>query len=91
MVTGNWSDAELEKEASMAVAKKINREPSSFFVPLDVNLEQIEQRSYVGRTLEKLSNVAGGYLVSTDYLSSNFIRLLSKLDNDVEWCYKYLI
>lgn len=75
-VTGNWSDAELEKEASMAVAKKINREPSSFFVPLDVNLEQIEQRSYVGRTLEKLSNVAGGYLVSTDYLSNNFIELL---------------
>ncbi|WP_417904522.1 phage major capsid protein [Candidatus Tisiphia endosymbiont of Micropterix aruncella] len=72
-VTGNWSDAELEKEASMAVAKKINREPSSFFVPLDVNLEQ---RSYVGRTLEKLSNVAGGYLVSTDYLSNNFIELL---------------
>lgn len=75
VTTGNWSGAELEKEASMAVAKKIGREPASFFVPLDVTLEQ---RAFGAntRTLEKLSNVAGGYLVSTDYLSNNFIELL---------------
>jgi HK97 family phage major capsid protein len=71
--TGNWSDADLEKEASSAVAKKIGREPGSFFVPLDVSLEQ---RQYQVRTMEKLSNVAGGYLVDTEYLSSNFIDLL---------------
>ncbi len=30
--------------------------------------------------------------LSTDFLKSkNHNRLLSKLDNDVEWCYKYLI
>jgi HK97 family phage major capsid protein len=71
--TGNWSDAELEREASSAVAKRIGREPGSFFVPLDVSLEQ---RNFQARTMEKLSNVAGGYLVDTDYLSSNFIELL---------------
>jgi HK97 family phage major capsid protein len=71
--TGNWSDAELEREASSAVAKRIGREPGSFFVPLDVT---VEQRQFQARTMEKLSNVAGGYLVDTEYLSSNFIELL---------------
>ncbi len=28
---------------------------------------------------------------SPKMLPASLIRLLSKLDNDVEWCYKYLI
>lgn len=75
VVAGNWAEAEFEKEASTAVAKKIGREPSSFFVPLDVSLEQ-RSMNIERRGLEKLSNIAGGYLVDTDYLSNNFIELL---------------
>ena len=71
--TGNWEDAGLEKEASMAVAKRTGREPGSFFVPVDVTLDRVNTGT---RTLEKLTNIAGGYLVETDYLSSNFIDLL---------------
>jgi HK97 family phage major capsid protein len=71
--TGNWSEAEPEKEASNAVAKRIGREPASFFVPLDV---VIEQRGFESRNLQKLTNAAGGYLVGTDYQSGSFIDLL---------------
>jgi HK97 family phage major capsid protein len=85
VVTGNWRNAEFEKEASMAVAKKIGREPASFFIPLDVMLEQnnlnieqrnISQRSFATRRLEKLSNIAGGYLVDTEYYGNSFIDML---------------
>jgi len=68
VVAGNWKGAELEQEASNTIAKRIGREPASFFIPLDVMLEK--------RDLQKLTNIAGGYLVGTDYLSSNFIELL---------------
>ncbi|MCC8368783.1 MAG: phage major capsid protein [Rickettsia endosymbiont of Oxypoda opaca] len=67
-VAGNWRGAELEHEASTEIAKRVGREPASFFIPLDVILEK--------RDLQKLVNTAGGYLVPTDYLSSNFIELL---------------
>ncbi|WP_342270477.1 phage major capsid protein [Rickettsia endosymbiont of Orchestes rusci] len=67
-VAGNWQGAELEREASTEIAKRVGREPASFFIPLDVMLEK--------RDLQKLTNIAGGYLVPTDYLSSNFIELL---------------
>lgn len=76
-MTGNWSDAGLEKEASAAAAKQLGREPSSFFVPLDVMVDMGRNGSNSQvRSLEKLTNIAGGYLVSTDYLSGNFIELL---------------
>ncbi|WP_342270608.1 phage major capsid protein [Rickettsia endosymbiont of Orchestes rusci] len=67
-VAGNWQGAELEREASTEIAKRVGREPASFFISLDVMLEK--------RDLQKLTNIAGGYLVGTDYLSSNFIELL---------------
>jgi HK97 family phage major capsid protein len=73
VVSGNWNGAELEQEASRAVAKQIGREPASFFVPLDVMRDQAVTQI---RRLEKLSNVAGGYIVGTDYQANNFIELL---------------
>ncbi|WP_040257281.1 phage major capsid protein [Rickettsia hoogstraalii] len=72
-VAGNWRGAELEREASSEVSKRIGREPASFFIPADVMLEQ---NNYERKDLQKLVNTAGGYLVSTDYLSGNFIELL---------------
>ncbi|MFY9589545.1 phage major capsid protein [Rickettsia endosymbiont of Halotydeus destructor] len=50
----------------------MGREPASFFIPMDVMLEQ----NYEKRDLQKLVNTAGGYLVPTDYLRGNFIELL---------------
>ena len=76
-VTGNWSGAELEREASAAVSKQIGREPGSFFVPLDVTINQMRDQDNVRtRNLEKLTNIAGGYLVGTDYMATNFIEML---------------
>lgn len=72
-IAGNWRGAELEREASSEVSKRIGREPASFFIPADVTLEQ---NNYERKDLQKLVNTAGGYLVSTDYLSGNFIELL---------------
>lgn len=73
VISGNWRGAELEKEASETVSKQVGREPASFFVPLDI---MAEQRSMQIRNLEKITNVAGGYLVGTDYMSGSFIELL---------------
>ena len=85
VTSGNWQGAELEREASVAVSKQLGREPSSFFVPLDVTADitngngqrSIGQRSSMQvRNLEKLSNIAGGYLVGTDHMASSFIEML---------------
>ena len=67
-ISGSWDGAEFEKEASDAVSKQIGRDASSFFVPLDV----MQTRN----NLEKLTNIAGGYLVSNDYMTSSFIEML---------------
>ena len=65
---GNWRGAELEKEASDAVAEKLGKEPRGFFVPFDW---MAERRDMVVGT-----DSAGGYLKATDLLSQNFIDLL---------------
>lgn len=68
--TGNWSNAGLEKEASDAVAKRFGRTPRSFFLPHDVMVGPEKRDLTVG------TPTAGGYLVSTAYLS--MIELLRK-------------
>ena len=66
--SGNWKGAELEREASEAVAKRLKREPASFFVPLDVTTAK--------RDLSKAIPSAGGYLVGTEHMAGSFIELL---------------
>lgn len=66
-LSGNWRGAEFEKEVSEAVAKRVGRDPQGVFVPYDV-LNKRDQT--VG------SNSGGGYTVSTDLLSGNFIEML---------------
>lgn len=68
----DWRGAELEREASEAVAKRIGREPSGFFVPYD----WAEQRQTERRDLTVNPLAAGGYLVATDLLAQSFIDLL---------------
>lgn len=67
-VSGDWTGAELEREASEAVAQRLNREPSGFFVPMDVQREQ--------RDMTVGTDADGGYLVGTDLRSQSFVDVL---------------
>lgn len=66
MNTGNWDEAKLEQEASIAVADKLGRDTSGFYVPYDI--QQRAQNTQVA--------TQGGALVSTDYQGGSFIDLL---------------
>lgn len=59
--TGNWRGAELEREASEAVAHRMGRDPQGFFVPMDV-----QQRA----------TMAVGATVATELLADAFIDML---------------
>lgn len=65
--------APFEAECSAEVAKKLDRSPSGFFVPLDV---QRVKMAPARRDLTVGTNSAGGYTVSTDLRSQDFIELL---------------
>ena len=67
MTTGDWSDAQLEKEASDEVARKTGRTPRGVFVPSDVRWT---------RDLIQGSGADGGHLVATNLLSGSFIEAL---------------
>lgn len=58
--------AAFEFEASRAVAQNLNREPQGAFIPFDV----------LRRDLNVTTDTAGGFLVSTELLSTNFIDML---------------
>ena len=64
-MTGDWRGAELEREASEEIAKRMGKAPDGFYVPLDV-----QQRDLVVGT-----DTAGGYTVGTDLRPQNFIEL----------------
>lgn len=66
MASGNWKDAGLEREASLAVSEKLGRDARGFFVPWDV-----QTRAQNTGTL-----TAGGALVATNTLTGSFIDLL---------------
>ena len=67
MTSGNWSDAQLEKEASDEVARKTGRTPRGVFVPSDVRWT---------RDLIQGVSADGGALVATNLLSGSFIEAL---------------
>ena len=66
--SGDWSNAGLEREASKEIAKRIGREPRGFFTPSDINWGQ--------RDMTVGSATAGGNIVGTDHLGSEFIDAL---------------
>jgi HK97 family phage major capsid protein len=70
LVTGNWRDAQLELEASHAVAKRMGFDPQGIFVPYDWMVTSQQ------RDLVKGTATAGGHLVATDLLAQDFITLL---------------
>ncbi len=65
-VDNDWKQAGLEREASLAIAERMGREPRGFFVPYDIQtrLQQVQDTSL------------GGDLVATDLLSGSFIDIL---------------
>ncbi|HML40357.1 MAG TPA: phage major capsid protein [Bellilinea sp.] len=66
-----FRSAGLELEASMAVAKKLGREPRGLFVPYDVMTFGSEQRA-----VEKGGTGSGAQLVATEKLTGSFIDML---------------
>ena len=64
-----WASAQLEREASEAVAQRLGHDPQGFFVPFDV-LQGEHRDLNVG------TPTAGGNLVATELLASSFIELL---------------
>lgn len=79
----NWRGAELEREASEAVAERMGREPRGFFVPHD--WLSSEESGMSARQADRLrerrdllagTDSAGGYTVDTVLLASSFIELL---------------
>lgn len=57
--TGDWRGAELEREASEEIARRVGRPAKGFYVPRDAFL--VEQREILKGTAS-----AGGYLVPTE-------------------------
>ena len=68
MTTGNWSGAELEKEASDEISRKTGKAPRGIFVPSDVRWAQ--------RDLISGASADGGALVATNLLAGSFIEAL---------------
>lgn len=64
-----WAGAELELEASQAVAKRMGVEPQGFYVPADVVQAEL-------RDLTVGTATAGGHTVATELLASSFIDVL---------------
>ena len=67
MTTGNWSGAELEKEASDEISRKTGKAPRGIFIPSDIRWQ---------RDLIQGASADGGALVATNLLSGSFIEAL---------------
>ena len=64
--SGDWSGAELEREASFAVADALGKDARGFFVPYDVQM----------RNMNTFTANSGTELVGTDHLGDSFIDAL---------------
>lgn len=64
----DWRGAELELEASQAVAAQLRREPNGFFIPFDIQEQRFERRD--------LNTTTGAGAVSTTFLGSSLIDVL---------------
>jgi HK97 family phage major capsid protein len=67
-MTGDWSDAGLEREASEAIAKRIGKDPSGFYVPTEIQDQK--------RAMTSGDATYAGDLIQTTVLGSSFIELL---------------
>lgn len=78
-MTGDWSEAGLEREVSQQVAKRLDRaprNPSSFFFPVDIGGFKRVKPEMGRRDLTLASGAVGGNLKGTDHLGDEFIEAL---------------
>lgn len=68
LIRRDWTGAELELEASQAVAQQLRREPNGFYVPFDVQEQRFEQRD--------LDTTTGAGAKSTTYMGGSLIDAL---------------
>ena len=66
-MSNNWSDAGFERECSDAVARRMGRTTTGFFVPEEVQMQ--------GRDITIGGAATGADLVGTDHVASAFIDL----------------
>jgi len=66
--SGDWSKAGLEREASAEISKRLNKEPRGFFAPNDIEWSK--------RDMTVGSATAGGNIVGTDHMGSEFVDAL---------------
>lgn len=73
-LSGNWKDAGFERECSGEIAKRMGKETSGFFMPLNVRMDG--KRAGSAGSYQAGSNTLGGNLVQTSLLADSFIELL---------------
>lgn len=64
----DWSGAELELEASQAVAQQLRKEPNGFFIPFDVQERRFERRD--------LDTTTGAGAKTTTFMGGSLIDVL---------------
>lgn len=72
-ITGDWSKAGLELEASRALASKMGINPRGVLMPHDVLLDTEKFKQF---KRDLTTSGTAGNLVGTDHLANNFIDLL---------------
>ena len=70
-ILGNWSDAGLEREVSLTLAKQLGRDPSPGGLLVPANLRMNTRAAYNVVTASQ-----GGNLVATNLLAESFIEAL---------------
>ena len=67
VITGDWSKAGLEREASQELSRQMGRETEGFFMPTNLEMRTAYNVGTAGQ---------GGNLVATNLLASSFIEVL---------------
>jgi HK97 family phage major capsid protein len=79
-ITNDWSDAGLEKEASLAVADQRGKKPQGFFMPYDVAASRSIDMNHVNQVRAQTLSVGdasyGGNLVDSSTMWHSMIDLL---------------
>jgi len=71
LALNDWKGAELERDASQEIAKRLGRDPHGFFVPYDVQIE-------VRAGMDTGTPGAGREMIATELLADSFIGMLRK-------------
>jgi HK97 family phage major capsid protein len=73
-LSGEWKGAGFERELSLEIAKKMDKEPGGFFMPLNIKMDGTRAGS--AGSYQAGSSTLGGNTVATNLLADSFIELL---------------